>query len=410
MKLYKREKYLKKIRGFYDACDIIKVITGIRRCGKSSLLEMIKDELIEKGIGEENIISINLDKREYKHLKTAEDLEKAIDSKVKSNGINYLFIDEIQNIKGFEEAINAFREEGNFSIFITGSNSYLLSGELITKLTGRYLEFEMFPLGFDEYLDMKMFYGKEINGNLTVELNEYIVNGGFPRALLFDNPSDRQTYTKGLVSEIFEKDIKKRVKIKDVDSFEVVRKFVVNNFGSTMSVNSIQTALEKSGRAMTRPTIKKYIQTLVDAKILYECDRFDMKSKKVLSGEKKYYLADSSLYFSINIDNRINYGPCLENVVYFYSRSLGYEVSVGRIGRLECDFILRGNDLNYCYIQVALSILGNRETEDREYKSLEMIHDNYSKYLLTTDYMLQQRNGIIHANVMDFISKGQKFC
>lgn len=409
MKLYKREKYLKKIRGFYDACDIIKVITGIRRCGKSSFLEMIKEELIEKGVKEENIIFINLDKRGYKSIRMPEELEKAIDLNIKSNDINYLFIDEIQNVKNFEELINAYREEGNFSIFITGSNSYLLSGELMTKLTGRYIEFEMFPLGFDEYIEMKRFYNKIINNNIMIEFNEFIINGGFPRNILFDDPIDRKTYIKGLVSEIFEKDIKRRTKIKDKETFELVKKFVVNNFGSLTSISSIEKSLIKSGVKITRPTIKKYIQTLVDAKILYECYIFDTKSKRVLAGEKKYYLADTSIYFSQTTDNRINYGPCLENVVYFYAKSLGYEVSVGRIGKLECDFILRGNDLDYYYIQVAQTILASKETEDREYRSLEMIKDNYPKYLMTCDYLLQKRNGIIHCNIVDFISNGEKF-
>lgn len=409
MKLYKREKYLKKIRGFYDACDIIKVITGIRRCGKSSFLEMIKEELIEKGVKEENIIFINLDKRGYKSIRMPEELEKAIDLNIKSNDINYLFIDEIQNVKNFEELINAYREEGNFSIFITGSNSYLLSGELMTKLTGRYIEFEMFPLGFDEYIEMKRFYNKIINNNIMIEFNEFIINGGFPRNILFDDPIDRKTYIKGLVSEIFEKDIKRRTKIKDKETFELVKKFVVNNFGSLTSISSIEKSLIKSGVKITRPTIKKYIQTLVDAKILYECYIFDTKSKRVLAGEKKYYLADTSIYFSQTTDNRINYGPCLENVVYFYAKSLGYEVSVGRFGKLECDFILRGNDLDYYYIQVAQTILASKETEDREYRSLEMIKDNYPKYLMTCDYLLQKRNGIIHCNIVDFISNGEKF-
>ncbi len=409
MELFKREKYLQKIRGFYDACDIIKVITGIRRCGKSSLLEMIKDELLEQGIKQENIIFINLDKKGYKSIKNANQLEKVIDENIKSNGTNYLFIDEIQNVKNFEELINAYREEGNFSIFITGSNSYLLSGELITKLTGRYLEFEIYPLSFDEYLEMKSFYNKIVNTNLMIELNEYIINGGFPRSLLFDNQEDRRTYTKGLVTEIFEKDIKKRVKIKDVESFELVRDYVINNFGAVISVSNIQNELKKDNIKISRATIKKYISTLIDAKILYECKCFDIKSKKSLSNGKKYYLSDLSLYFAINTDNRINYGPCLENIVYFYSKSLGYEISVGRIGKLECDFILRDNNLNYCYIQVALSILNSKQTEDREYKSLEMIKDNYPKYVITTDYLLQKRNGIIHCNLMDFISRKEKF-
>ena len=412
MKFFKREKYLSKIRGFYNACDIIKVITGIRRSGKSSLLEMIKEELILNGTNEENIIFINLDKKGYKYIKTPDKLETAIDALIHTNKKNetiYLFIDEIQNVKGFEEVINSYREEGYFSIFITGSNSYLLSGELITKLTGRYLEFEIFPLSFDEYIQMKKFYKKSIDVNLMVELNEYILDGGFPRALLLDNLEDKRTYTKGLINEIFKKDIQRRVKIKDVESFELVRNFLINNFGSIMSVNSITNALIKTGVKTTRQTIKKYIQVLLDAKILYECNIFDVKSKRVLLGEKKYYLADTSLYFSLNTDNRINYGPCLQNIIYFYSKSLGYEVSVGRIGKLECDFILRERELDYYYIQVSFTILSSKDTEDREFKPLEMIKDNYPKYVLTTDYLLQKRSGIKHYNIMDFISKGERF-
>lgn len=409
MVLYKRERYLRKIRGFYDACDIIKVITGIRRCGKSSILEMVKNELIQKGIKEEAIIFISLDKKGFKSIRTADELEKVIDPKIKGEGTKYLFIDEIQNVKGFETLVNAYREEGNISVFITGSNSYLLSGELMTKLTGRYLEFEVLPLCFDEYLEMKKFYGKGIDANLMIELNKYIIEGGFPRTVLFDDPKDKRVYAAGLVSEIFEKDIKRRVKIKDVESFELVRRFVMNNFGSTMSVKSIQEGLNKQGIPITRPTIKKYISALLSAKILYECDRFDMKSKRSLSGEKKYYLADSSLYFSLNTDNRINYGPCLENIMYLYARSKDYSVSVGRIGRLECDFILRDMEMNYSYVQVALTILTSKETEDREYRPLEAIHDNYRKYVMTTDYLLQKRSGVAHRNIMDFISKGEEF-
>ena len=409
MEHYKRERYLKKIRGFYDACDIIKVITGVRRCGKSSILMMVRDELIQKGVKEENIIFINLDKKGFMSIKTVYELEKVIDSRIKGEGTKYLFIDEIQNVMGFETLVNAYREEGDISIFITGSNSYLLSGELMTKLTGRYLEFEVFPLCFDEYLGMKRFYGKEVDANPMLELNKYIVEGGFPRAVLLDGPEDKKAYAKGLVIEIFKKDIKRRVKIKDVESFEIVKRFVINNFGSTMSVKSIQEDMNKQGVAITRPTVKKYISALVSAKILYECDRFDMKSKRSLSGEKKYYLADSSFYFSLNTDNRINYGPCLENIVYLYARSKDYDVSVGRIGRLECDFILRDAWMKYSYVQVAFTILSSEATEDREYRPLETIRDNYPKYVMTTDYLLQKRNGIIHCNLMDFISKGEGF-
>jgi len=408
--IYIRDKYLKKIRSFYNAFDIIKVITGIRRCGKSTLMQMIISELQSMGISNDNIIYINLDKRGYKSIKKAEQLESIIDSFVLDvNQDYYLFIDEIQNVEYFEEAINAYREEGNISIFITGSNSYLLSGELATKLTGRYIEFEIFPLSFDEYMEMKKQFKKNVNSNLLIEMNEYIVNGGFPRSILFDKYEDKNAYTRAIVNEIFDKDIKRRVKIKDKESFDIVRKFVINNFGATMSINSIQEALEKNGVSITRPTIQKYITTLIDSKIIYECKRFDMKSKRMLSGEKKYYLADSSFYFSINTDIRINYGPCLENIIYLYSIGLGYNVSVGRIGKLECDFILRNNTMDYSYIQVAYTILENKSTEDREYKPLELIKDNYKKYVMTTDYLIQKRNGIIHSNIMNFIVNKEKF-
>ena len=409
MKLYRRENYLKKIRGFYHATDIIKVITGVRRCGKSSLMQMIAEELRENGAQEAQIVFLNLDKRGYRKIKTADQLDELIASFPKAEGATYLFIDEIQNVKDFEEVINAYREEGDYSIFITGSNSYLLSGELATKLTGRYVELEMFPLTFDEYLEMKAFYGKSVDANLSIELNRFILEGGFPRTVLLDELADKRSYTQSVVNEIFEKDIRKRAKIKDKEAFEAVRHFIVNNFGATTSVSSLHEALEKNGQNITRATVSKYISVLVNAKILYECDRFDMKSKRALKGEKKYYLSDLSFYFCDNTDNRVNYGPVLENITYFYAKSRGYSVSVGRIGTLECDFILRDREADYAYLQVAYTIAQSQETEDREYRALEMIKDNYPKYLLTTDYLLQKRSGIRHVNLMDFMKAGLEF-
>lgn len=409
MTFYKRENYLKKIRGFYDDTETIKVITGVRRCGKSTLMATIREELIDKGVAEENLIFLDLDSRKYRKIKTDNQLEDLIDSQSNADGIKYLFIDEVQNVKNFEEVINAFRGEGEFSIFITGSNSYLLSGELTTKLTGRYVEFEMFPLSFEEYIEMKAFYGKNVDSNLAVELNNYLLEGGFPKAIQYDNLSDKRTYVKAVIDEIFEKDIKRRIKINNREAFEKVRNFVINNFGSTTSISSMQEALHKDGIEIKRQTLNKYIKALTDAKILYECNRFDMKSKKSVRGEKKYYLADSSFYFAMNTDNRINYGPALENIVYVYARSRDYAVSVGRIGNLECDFILRDNNLNYSYVQVSYTINESKSTEDREYVPLEKIKDNYPKYVMTTDFLLQNRNGINHVNLMEFIANKSKF-
>lgn len=409
MKLFKRESYLRKIRGFYDSDDIIKVITGVRRCGKSSLMEMIAAEVLEKGVPKENVIYIDLDKRGFKKIKTADALEKCIDDRATARGLKYLFVDEIQNVEGFEEVINGYRTEGDWSIFITGSNSYLLSGELVTKLTGRYLEFELFPLSFSEYEDMKLFLGKTLDQNPQVELTNYILESGFPRALYFDDPADKRKYVQEVVKEIFDKDIRKRVKIRNKEAFELVRRYIVANFGATTSIKSICESLKKNGHNISRETITRYVNALVDAKILYECNRFDMKSKRSLSGEKKYYLADLGFYYAERTDNRVNYGPTLENILYVYACSQDCSVSVGRIGKLECDFIIRSRDMDYSYVQVAYTIALSKETEDREYRPLEMIADNYPKYVMTTDYLLQRRNGILHVNLIDFMRDGKQF-
>lgn len=410
MEIYKRENYLKKIRGFYNAEDIIKVITGVRRCGKSSLMQTIADEIVSNGVSKTNIIYIDLDKRGFRKIKESDQLELLIDEKSKNiDGLKYLFIDEVQNVSDFEEVLNGFRTDGDYSIFITGSNSYLLSGELMTKLTGRYIEFEMFTLSFEEYESMKKFYNKSISSNPLEELNSYILEGGFPRTIQLDNIADKRTYTQGVIKEIFEKDIRRRVKVRDRDAFEIVKNFVLNNFGSPFSINNIVSSLKKNGSNISKVTVTRYLQALLDAKIIYECSRFDMKSKKSIKGEKKYYIADLSFYYALNTDNQMNYGPCLENIVYIYARSHDYSVSVGRIGNLECDFILRDRELNYSYVQVSYTIMSSKVTEDREYRPLEKINDNYPKYVITTDYLLQKRNGIKHINIIDFMKNNNLF-
>jgi hypothetical protein len=405
--LYKREDYLSKIRGFYDD-TMIKVITGIRRCGKSYFLKSIIEELKAKGIQEKDIIYIELDSKEYKNINTPEKLESLIDSLALDNDFKYLFIDEVENIEGFETIINAYREEGNFSIFLTGSNSYLLSGELATKLTGRYIELEMLPLNFYEYIDMKKFLNKDVNTNIYQEFEEYIRNGGFPGSLYYDSYADKLLYTKSVIEQIFEKDIKNHKKIKDPALFEVIEKFVVNNFGAIISVGSIYDYLNKNQKINAdRRTIKNYIELLENAKIIYHCDLFDIKSKQVLDGEKKYYLADLSIYYALNTDNRINYGPVLENVLFSYLKSKNYSLSVGKIGNLECDFIARRGVDEYFYIQVSKNI-DDEKTEEREYKPFYQIKEMYPRYLFVSDLILQQNvNGIKNVNIIDFIYNKQ---
>ena len=409
MKLYRRENYLRKLRGFYNDTGMIKVITGVRRCGKSCLMHTIAEELIEKGVSEENIIFIDLKKHNFKSIKTTDQLDLLIDEKCHSTGIKYLFIDEIQNVKGFEEVLEAYREEDEYSIFITGSNSYLLSGELTTQLTGRYIEFEMFTLTFEEYLGMKRFYGIPVSGILSVELDSYIVEGGFPKALEYPELRDKRRYVTSVIEEIFANDIKKRVQIRNKDSFDRIQTYLINNFGQTTSLTNILEELKKAGVSIKRETLRRYIQILLDAKILYKCRRFDLKSKKSISGEEKYYLADLAFYFSNNVDNRINYGPVLENIVFQYMESRDYKVSIGRIGRRECDFIVRDADMNYAYVQVCMTIMNDKKTEDREFKPLEEIKDGYPKYLLTRDDLLQRRSGIKHRNLPGFMANGELF-
>ena len=404
-RVYTRQYYIDKIRGFYHS-DLIKVVTGIRRSGKSFFMLSVMEDLKKSGVNEKDIIYLNLDKRGYRKIKTPDALEAAIEDLITDGDFKYLFIDEVQNVIGFEEIINGFREDGNFSIFITGSNSYLLSGELSTKLTGRYIEVEMFTLNFREYLEMKAFLGKNIKDNKTEEFNEYLRFGGFPKTLEFDDPADKDFYISDVIKQILEKDVVRHKKIRNRAVFDKVMTYVINNFGATVSISGIAEYFEKHDHIKIRTeTINNYLKILENAKIIYECPRFDVKSKRSLRGEQKYYLADLGIYFSRNVDARINYGPVLENVVYTYLSAKSYKISVGRIGKLECDFITRIND-EYRYIQVAMTIM-HEDTEEREYRPFRKILDNYPKYLLTVDQLLQKRDGVIHKNIIDFISENE---
>lgn len=407
--VYPREKYLRKIRPFYHS-DIIKVITGIRRCGKSFILKSIMNELFSEGIPKTQIIYIPLDRRGYKHIKTAEELEEKIESMLGNEENYYLFIDEVQNVFGFESVIHAYAEEG-YSIYLTGSNSYLLSDEISTKLTGRYLNFETFTLDFSEYLDMKRFFKKDINPDMYVEFEEYILNGGFPKTLEFDDIYTRQTYTRGIISEIFEKDVKTRKRISNVPVYERVQTFLLNNYSAPFSLNNLLKCLEKEGYKTKATTVRGYIEDLKKAKIVYECNRFDLKSKKSIKRDQKYYLSDLAIYYAMNIDNRLSFGPSLENIVYLFLASHDYQISIGKIGKLECDFITRNKSGDYAYIQVAYSLHGEdvKATErikEREYRPFREIRDGYPRYIISLDKFRDQQEGVHHINAIDlFLGK-----
>ena len=404
--IFVREKYLQRIRPFYHS-DIVKVITGIRRCGKSCLMKSIITELEDSGVPSDEIIYIPLDRRGFKNITTPKQLEDKIESCIKDEGKYYIFIDEVQNVEGFESVVLSYQEEG-YSVFLTGSNSYLLSGEISTKLTGRYLTFETYPLDFREYVDMKKFLGKALSEDIDLEFKEYILNGGFPKALEFDSLPARQFYTREIVQEIFDKDVKSRNRVSNVAVFERVQNFVLNNYSSEIAVSNIVGELAKYDIKTKPATVRNYISHLENAKIIYECNRFDLKSKRSLKKESKYYLADLSLYFSLGTDNQLNYGPSLENIVYLYLVSNGYQVSVGKIGNLECDFIIRNGNQEYAYIQVAYTLQGeDRKATDkikeREYRPFRSIRDGYPRFIISLDKYRDQQEGVKHINAIDLM-------
>ncbi len=402
-RIYPREKYLSKIRPFYDS-DIIKVITGIRRSGKSSILKSIISELEKRKLAN-RIIYLPLDKRGYKDIVTPEELEKRIEEQIKDSDMYYLIIDEVQNVKGFEKIVLQYEEEG-YSIFLTGSNSYLLSDEISTKLTGRYVTFETYPLDFNEYLEMKKFFNKEIKENIYEEFNSYIIEGGFPKTIEFDDLSSKQLYTKEIISEIFDKDVKTRNRVSNKALFERVQSYIINNFTSPFSLKKFYDSLVDAGIKTKLTTIKHYLEILKKAKIVYECNRFDLKSKKSLLRDQKYYLADLALYFSSNVDNSLNYGPSLENIVYLFLVSNGYQVSVGKISNFECDFIVRKQNGDYAYIQVTYTMTGNEKVKEREYRPFKQIRDGYPRYIISLDMLRDQQDGVHHINAIDlFLGK-----
>lgn len=410
-KVYPREKYLSKIRPFYDS-DIIKIITGIRRCGKSFILRGIINELLKNGKSKADIVFLPLDQRGFKYIKTPAQLEEKIEFLRQGRSFIYLFIDEVQNVRGFEEVIQSYAEEG-CSLFLTGSNSYLLSDEISTKLTGRYIHFETYTLDFQEYLAMKEFFHLSIKDDRENEFREYIQNGGFPKSLEFNEKSARQLYTGEIIGEIFKKDVKTRKRISNIAVYERVQSFLLNNYAAPFSLSGLVDSLKKEGIPTKPSTVRGYIEDLKKAKILYECNRFDLKSKSALRREQKYYLADLAIYFSMNTDNQLNYGPSLENLVYLYLVSHDYQVSIGRIGRFECDFIIRSRTGGYAYIQVAYTLQGEdrgatERIKEREYRPFREIRDGYPRYIISLDRYCDQREGVHHINAIDLFLQKEK--
>ena len=417
-RLYKREKYLNKIRPYYDDTQTVKIITGVRGCGKTSLLELIIDELIKSSVKEENIIKINLDKRPYKGVTTAKQLIDIIRDKTKgADGIKYVFIDEIHNVAEYETVLNVCCKNNELSAFITSSNGYILQTKHLARLTFRYAYFEIHTLTFDEYLEMKRFYGNKVSDNIDEEFARYLMDGAFPYIVQNDIGDGQKKYAKEILNEIYDKDVRKHKRIKNPEVFEAIEHYIINNYGKPISIKNMQESLgEKFGKTIRKELLYNYLGILEDARIVYKCSRFDMDNKKILNGKEKYYLSDISFYFAIDIYNTLEREQALENIVFIYAISNDYAAATCKIGRKTVDFIMQNTEMDYIYVQVTDYLdngevldTGRTDREEAEYKPLEKIRDSYPKYVLTLDKVMRKRNGIKQWNMINHMRYGKKF-
>ena len=399
-----REKYLNKIISAKDT-EFIKVITGVRRSGKSTLMLMFKEYLLNNGINEANIIHINFESAMYDDIKNYKDLYKYVKENMKK-GKMYLLLDEVQNVDSWEKAINSFKIDFDIDIYITGSNAYLLSSELSTLLSGRYVEIKMYPLSFKEYLTFNN-YSKE---NIEEKFNEYLKYGGLPAiTLIKDNNELVLSYLNDIYNTIVKKDIIDRNNIKDIALLENIIKYLANNIGSSVSASKISDYLNsnKIVAKSNHQTIDNYLNMLEKSFIMYKADRTDIKSKSLLKTLGKYYIADSGIRNIILGFRNIDEGHLLENIVYLELLRRGYRVNIGKSNDYEVDFVAE-NPNEIKYYQVTRSLV-NDDVKTRELRSLENIEDNYEKIILTMDKSINNDyNGIKIINIIDFLLEDDK--
>ncbi len=388
--MVKRELYLSKIRRLIDL-DIIKVITGVRRCGKSYMLNLIIEELQKRGINKENIFLINFDSVKYHNIKNSNQLNDLILELVKNtNGKIYLFFDEIQNVENWEKSIAAYKIDFDCDIYVTGSNSKLLSGELATHLTGRYIEIKMYPFSFKEFSDYKRSNGNEL-------FDEYLKYGGFP--FIFQlNPEDKLQYLNDLYNSIVYKDLIARYDIRDINLLERLVSYIADNIGNTFSAKSISDYLGN----VSNKTVYNYLSYLENACLISKVKREDLQGKRLLKVQEKYYIVDHGFNQALLDKKDEDWGRLLENIVYNELLRRGYEITVGKVNGYEIDFVCKKPNKKI-YVQVSY-ILGDDSTIEREFKPLLMIKDNYPKYVISLDQLDFSRNGITHLNLLDFLT------
>lgn len=393
-----RKLYLDKLIGFKDK-KLIKIITGIRRCGKSTLFELYQQYLMHNGVEKEQIISVNFEDVDVSELKDYKKLHKYIKDKLLADKMNYVFLDEIQLVPDFQIAVDSLYIKKNIDLYITGSNAYMLSGEIATLLSGRYIEIQMLPLSFKEFVT-----ALNSTENLSRKYTRYITESSFPQVLEFEGDQDKiREYLGGIYNTIILKDIVARKKIADYMMLDSLVRFMFNNIGNMTSTNNIANTMKSQGRAITVHTVERYISALTDSYILYRVGRYDVKGKQYLKTGDKYFLADIGLRYYLLGKKNADFGYILENIVYLELLRRGNKIFTGKVGNNEIDFITETKDGLTEYYQVALTVR-EEKTLKRELLPLESIKDHNTKYLLTLDEDPQvSHNGIKQINALDWL-------
>lgn len=400
--MIKREAYMRRIRPFIDK-DLVKILTGIRRCGKSVMLELIKEELVQRGIGTNRFICVNFENRENQNLCTVDKLHQYVSENIKNiAGKAYLFFDEIQEVEAWEKCVNSLRVNFDVDIYITGSNANLLSGEFSTYLAGRYVAFTIYPFSFAEFTEMYRTLNE--NASDAEAFKQYILFGGMPfLSNLNYQPEPCNQYLQDIYNSVVLKDVMKRNNIRDVDFLERIIMYIFANVGKTFSATSISKYFKSENRSISPETVLNYIKACEDAFLLYRANRQNLIGKKILAVSEKYYVADHGLREAIYGKNNRDIEIVLENVVYMELLKRGYSVTIGKIGDFEVDFVTEKQG-ELSYIQVAY-LLASESTVEREFGALKAIDDNYPKYVVSLDEFDMSRDGIRHLNIRDFLLK-----
>lgn len=393
--MIERPNYLEELISFKEK-DLIKIVTGIRRCGKSTLFDLYIEYLLSHGVNKNQIIRMNLEDYEFNDIIDYNDLYNYINSKLLNDKMNYVFIDEVQKITDFQKACDSLYIKKNVDLYITGSNSKLLSGELATLLSGRYIEIKMLPLSFKEYIS---YVGES---DMQKKYVDYITKSSFPYTLKLESAKEIRMYLDGLYNTVIVNDIAERKEISDIGMLKDVIKYMFDNVGNLCSSTSIANTMTSNGRKISVPTVEKYLEALVESFVLHKVSRYDIKGKNHLTTGSKYYLSDIGLRYYLLGSKNIDEGHILENVVYLELLRRGYEVYIGKNDDNEVDFVAV-NEKGEEYYQVAFTVK-EEKTLERELKPLDNINDHNPKYLLTTDYTpYTSHNGIKQINVFDWL-------